>query len=687
MLLGQYKFLIFFNNQLSSSQIFDKLPLHTNPSKMKSLLSSILILISLSGFAQNTIVATDGLTFNQTANHAHSEISIIPEPVTLIKQDGHFVLPENILIQATKPNELKQSINFLQERLTLPTGYYASATTNNTPASTIKLILTDKNDALIGTEGYHLSVAPQLITITANKPAGIFYGIQTLLQLFPKEIESKEEIKDMKWQVPCVSITDYPRLGWRGLMFDVARHFFTKDEVKQYIDAMVRYKYNILHLHLTDDEGWRIEIKGLPKLTEVGAWNVKKVGTFGSFIPPKPEEPRNYGGFYTQEDLKELVAYAKERFVNIMPEIDVPGHSLAAIASYPELSCTPEAINYKVRSGERIMDWSRGAPPLAMVDNTLCPANEKVYEFLDTVISQVAKIFPFEYIHMGGDEASYNFWEKTPQIADLMKRENLKTMAQVQGYFERRVEKIVQKNGKKFMAWDEVLEGGVSQSAAVMSWRNMKYGTEAAKAKHEVVMSPTQYAYLDYMQADVITEPKVYASLRLSKSYEFEPIPEGVDPKYIKGGQANLWSEQVYNIRQAEYMTWPRGFAIAESVWSPKEKKNWKNFFARTEQHFKRLDIAETKYAPSVYDPIFAAKRTADGNLLVTLSTEVDDLDIYYSFDNSFPDRFYPKYTEPLLVPIDANMLRVITYRGKEPIGRMMNMPIEELSKRAPLKK
>ncbi|WP_199120120.1 beta-N-acetylhexosaminidase [Pedobacter sp. ASV28] len=654
---------------------------------MKSLLSSILILASLSGFTQNTIVATDGLTFNQTANHAHSEISIIPEPVTLIKQDGHFVLPENILIQATKPNELKQSINFLQERLTLPTGYYASATTNNTPASTIKLILTDKNDALIGTEGYHLSVAPQLITITANKPAGIFYGIQTLLQLFPKEIESKEEIKDMKWQAPCVSITDYPRLGWRGLMFDVARHFFTKDEVKQYIDAMVRYKYNILHLHLTDDEGWRIEIKGLPRLTEVGAWNVKKVGTFGSFIPPKPEEPRNYGGFYTQEDLKELVAYAKERFVNIMPEIDVPGHSLAAIASYPELSCTPEAINYKVRSGERIMDWSRGAPPLAMVDNTLCPANEKVYEFLDTVISQVAKIFPFEYIHMGGDEASYNFWEKNPQIAELMKRENLKTMAQVQGYFERRVEKIVQKNGKKFMAWDEVLEGGVSQSAAVMSWRNMKYGTEAAMAKHEVVMSPTQYAYLDYMQADVITEPKVYASLRLSKSYEFEPIPEGVDPKYIKGGQANLWSEQVYNIRQAEYMTWPRGFAIAESVWSPKEKKNWKNFFGRTEQHFKRLDIAETKYAPSVYDPIFAAKRTADGNLLVTLSTEVDDLDIYYSFDNSFPDRFYPKYTEPLLVPIDANMLRVITYRGKEPIGRMMNMPIEELSKRAPLKK
>lgn len=654
---------------------------------MKLLLSSMLLSVSLGAIAQSTVVATDGMVFNQTANHAHSEIAIIPEPVTVIKQEGHFVLPQSILIQANKSTELKQSITFLQERLGIPTGYFVSSTAAATTSASIRLVLNDRNDALIGAEGYHLQVSPQQITITANKPAGIFYGVQTLIQLLPKEIESKEEVKDIKWQIPCINITDYPRLGWRGLMFDVARHFFTKEEVKQYIDAMVRYKYNILHLHLTDDEGWRIEIKGYPKLTEVGAWNVKRVGTFGNFIPPKPDEPRNYGGFYTQEDLKELVAYAKDRFVNILPEVDVPGHSLAAIASYPELSCTPEAVNYKVRSGERIMDWSRGAPPLAMLDNTLCPANEKVYEFLDTVVAQVAKIFPFEYMHMGGDEAPHNYWEKNPQIAELMKRENLKTMAQVQGYFERRLEKIVAKHGKRFMAWDEVLEGGVSQSTAVMSWRDMKYGVEAAKNKHEVVMSPTQYAYLDYMQADEITEPKVYKGLRLSRTYEFDPVPEGVDPKYIKGGQGNLWTEQVYNIRQAEYMTWPRGFALAESVWSPKEKKNWKNFFSRTEQHFERLDIAETKYAPSVYDPIFNVKRTADGKLLVTLSTEVEGVDIYYSFDNSFPDQFYPKYTEPLVVPIDANMLRVITYRNKKPIGRMMNMPVEELNKRAPIKK
>ncbi|MFI5452039.1 beta-N-acetylhexosaminidase [Pedobacter sp. UC225_61] len=640
-----------------------------------------LLFVNINIFAQSIESSTE--TFSNSEPITNSEIAIIPEPVSVMKQAGHFVLPANIVIQANKSPELKQTVAFLQERLSTPTGYYTSIISTPSATATFKLILNDKQDATLGTEGYHITVGLKQVIIRANKPAGLFYGVQTVVQLLPKEIESKEEVKGIRWTMPCVEITDYPRLGWRGLMFDVARHFFTKQEVKQYIDAMVRYKYNVLHLHLADDEGWRIEIKGLPKLTEVGAWNVKRVGSFGDFIPPTADEPRNYGGFYTQEDIKELVAYAKERFVDIMPEIDVPGHSLAAIASYPELSCTPEAVNYKVRSGEKIMDWSRGAPPLGLVDNTLCPANEKVYVFLDTVFTQVAKLFPFPYIHVGGDEVARNFWEKNDQIKELMKREGLKTIPEVQGYFEKRVEQIIVSKGKKFMAWDEVLEGGVSKTAAVMSWRNMQHGTEAAKAGHEVVMSPTQYAYIDYMQADAITEPKVYASLRLSKAYEFDPIPEGVNPVYIKGGQANLWTEQVYNIRQAEYMTWPRGFAIAESVWSPKEKKNWTNFFARTEQHFKRLDVAETKYAPSVYDPIFSVKRSADRQLSISLSTEVEGLDMYYSFDNSFPDRFYPKYTAPLVPPVDATVLKVITYRGKTPVGRMMNMPIEELNKRA----
>lgn len=641
-----------------------------------------LSLLSIPAFGQytpNTETTTETIAIVNNA----PDIAIIPEPVSVIKSEGYFVLPSNVVIQAPALPEIKQVVTFLQERLSIPTGSYVAEVSTPSAASTINLILNDKQNSALGAEGYQLSVTPNHITIKANKPAGLFYGVQSLIQLFPKEIESKEAIEDIAWKAPCVEIIDYPRVGWRGLMFDVARHFFTKAEVKQYIDAMVRYKYNILHLHLTDDEGWRIEIKGFPKLTDVGAWNVKKVGEFGNFFPPAADEPRNYGGFYTQDDIRELVQYAKERFVNILPEIDVPGHSLAAIASYPELSCTPGAENYRVRSGERIMDWSRGAPPIALVDNTLCPANEKVYSFLDTVITQVAQLFPFDYIHMGGDEAPFNFWEKSDSIKALMKKEGLKNMHQVQGYFEKRIQKIVESKGKKFMGWDEILDGDMPQNTAVMSWRGIKYGIEAAKRKHEVVMSPTTYAYLDYMQADAITEPRVYASLRLSKSYEFDPIPAGVDKKYIKGGQANLWTEQVYNIRQAEYMTWPRGLAIAESVWSPIEKKNWNNFFNRVEQHFKRLDVAETKYAPSVYDPIFSVSRSADKQLMIELSTEVQGLDIYYSFDNSFPDRFYPKYTEKMTPPKDATTMRVITYKGKQPVGRMLSMPIDELSKRS----
>jgi hexosaminidase len=610
------------------------------------------------------------------------EIAIIPEPVSLVKNEGHFVLPANVVIHAAASPEVKLVSDLLQEKITMATGNFVSATSTSAGTASIRLVINEKPNAQLGNEGYQLSVTPAMVIIRANKAAGLFYGAQSLIQLFPKEIESKDIVKDVKWIVPCVEVIDYPKLGWRGLMFDVARHFFTKDEVKMFIDDMVRYKFNLLHLHLTDDEGWRIEIKGLPKLTEVGAWNVKKVGSFGDFIPPGPDEPRTYGGFYTQDDLTEIIKYAKDRFVDILPEIDVPGHSLAAIAAYPELSCTPGADKYRVRSGEKIMDWSHGAPPIALIDNTLCPANEKVYTFLDTVITQVAALFPFEYIHMGGDEAPINFWQKTDAIKVLMKKEGLKNMHEVQGYFEKRVQKIVESKGKKFMGWDEILDGGIPSSAAIMSWRGMNIGIEAIKKKHNVVMSPTAFAYLDYMQSDVITEPKVYSSLRLSKSYEFEPIPVGVDAKYILGGQANLWTEQVYNFRQVEYMIWPRGFAIAESVWSPKDKKNWETFTAKVEQHFKRFDVSETKYSPSIYDPIFKPSLSPDKQLVVGLTTEIEGLDIYYSFDNSSPDRFYPKYMEPLTVPKDASLLKVITYRGKNPIGRMLIMSVDELNKR-----
>jgi len=614
------------------------------------------------------------------------DIAIIPEPVQIIKKTGTFLLPSHVVVSAFGLQH-QPFLNLLQQKLKV-TGANFSLNDKKVSSPTIILSVNDKKDAAIGNEGYRLTITPKNISIKANQPAGIFYGLQTLFQLFPEEIESTSSVKNVRWTLPCVEITDYPRFEWRGLMFDVTRHFFTKEEVKHYIDDMVRYKFNILHLHLTDDEGWRIQIKSLPRLTEVGAWRVNKVGYFGTFSPPLPDEPKNYGGFYTQDDLKEIIRYAKDRFVNILPEIDVPAHSLAAIVSYPELSCTPEANTYRVRSGEPIMDWSHGAPPIAMVDNTLCPANPKVYEFLGKVITEVAQIFPFEYIHMGGDEAPHNFWEKNDQVKNLMKREGLTTIEQVQNYFTKKVDSIVRSKGKKFIGWDEILEGGgLPSTAAVMSWRGMKGGVEAAKSGHEVVMSPTDYAYLDYMQGDVAIEPKIYASLSLSKAYQFEALPDGVNPKYIKGGQANLWTEQVYNMRHAEYMTYPRALAIAESVWSPKEKKDWKHFFSKVEDHFKRLDEAEIKYAPSVYEPKFILSRDNKGQLKIEMQTEADNLEVHYTFDNSFPDYFYPVYKEALTPPKDAVMLRVVSYRGKQQMGRMISVPVADLEQRAGKKK
>ena len=611
-------------------------------------------------------------------------IAIIPEPVSLQKQRGSFILSDELMIHVGKNAEIKRIGSRLAERITATTGYKVLLNENTDPQSNgISLVLT--TDKAIPKEGYRLDVKTTHIVLEAAEPAGIFYGIQTLLQLLPKEIESENKIAKEKWEIPAVMISDHPRFGWRGLMLDVSRHFFTKEQVKDFIDDMVKYKFNLLHWHLTDDQGWRIEIKSLPKLTSVGAWRVDKTGRFNTFSKPEPGEPRTYGGFYTHEDIKEVVQYAKDRFVDILPEVDVPGHSLAAIAAYPELTtCTPGS--YQVNSGEPFMVWPPGGHFYALVDNVLCPANEKVYGFMDKVFTEVAQLFPFEYIHMGGDETARNFWAKSGPVKALMKKEKLKNLDEVQSYFVKRMAKIIASKGKKMIGWDEILQGGLAPGAAVMSWRGAKGGVEAAKLGHEVVMSPNDYVYIDLMQGDGIIEPPVYSSIRLKKTYQFEPVPEGANPALIRGGQANLWTEQIYNMRHAQYMAWPRSFAVAEALWSPKEKRNWTDFIRRVEKHFERFDIAQIKYAPSMYDPIFKVTKKGTAQVIIDMSTELEGLDIHYSFDNSFPDNFYPKYTSPVEVPKDAGTMKVITYRNGKPIGRMMVMTREEMNKRAGIK-
>jgi hexosaminidase len=618
------------------------------------------------------------VVFSQT----QEAVNIIPEPVSMTRTTGSFSITAATGINAGTNADARKVADWLAKQLSVATGFTPAT---NSQSAAIQLVLNPKADAGLGKEGYQLTVTTSGVIIKANQPAGLFYGAQTFLQLLPKEIDSKTAVKNMTWQAPCVNITDYPRFGWRGLMFDVSRHFFTKQQVKDFMDEMARYKMNLLHLHLTDDEGWRIEIKSLPKLTEVGAWRATRTGRFGDLPAPDSTEPRDYGGFFTQDDIRELVQYGKDHFINILPEVDIPGHSLATIASYPDLSCTPGADKYQVRSGEKIMDWHAGGFS-ALVDNTLCPANEKVYTFLDKVFTEVAKLFPFEYIHVGGDECAKNFWEQSDAVKALMKKEKLTTMEEVQSYFEKRVEKIVESKGKKVIGWDEILEGGLAPNAVVMSWRGIKGGIEAAKMGHEVVMSPTTFMYIDYMQGDKQTEAPVYATLRLKTTYSYEPIPDGVDPKFIKGAQANLWTEQVYNTRHLQYMVWPRALAVAETVWSPKDKKDWNRFTAKVEKSFERMDLRQVKYATTLYDPIIAVKKDAKDSILIALGTEAPGLDIYYSWDYSMPDNFYPKYKQLMPVPKGATMLKVVTYRDGKKMGRQIDLPLDELKRRADAK-
>jgi hexosaminidase len=389
--------------------------------------------------------------------------------------------------------------------------------------------------------------------------------------------------------------------------------------------------------------------------------------------PPQKGEVATYGGFYTQLQIKDLVSYAKKRNVDILPEIDIPGHSLAAIASYPFLSSS------KTRA-----TVNPGSQFYRIEDNTLCVGKDSTFEFLDTLFSELAELFPFEYIHIGGDECYKGFWKKCDLCQKRMKDNGLKDENELQSYFIKRLEKMLNEKGKKLMGWDEILEGGLAPNATVMSWRGMKGGITAAKANHHVVMSPNDYAYLDLYQGDPAIEPPTYSLLRLNTVYSFEPVPEGVDSTFILGGQGNLWSESVPTFRHAEYMLWPRSFALAEVLWTPRQDKSWNDFIRRTEVHLERLSHADINYARSFYDAVIQPSKDELGNLNIQLSTEIEGLNCYYTFDNTYPDHRSPLYKkgEKLTIPKDADTFRVITYRDGKPTGRIITVLLADLIKR-----
>lgn len=602
------------------------------------------------------------------------EPQIIPQPVSMKTRPGHFLLGRQTVITVPAGNaECKRLGDLLAGMLAAPTGHPFRVITANRANGSIRLRLNTVPNTVIGDEGYQLKVTARGITLSANDTKGLFYGLQTIMQLLPPDIESHTKVAGVRWSIPEVDITDYPRFGWRGLMLDVSRHFFPKQVVENYMDEMAKYKFNIFHLHLSDDNGWRVEIKSLPLLTSIGAWRVMRTGPLGGFEPPQPGEPATYGGFYTQDDIREMVKYGEDRYITILPEIDVPAHSLALIAAYPNLSCTK--LQYPVNPGTQFYTKQ---------DNVLCPSDDSTYMVLDKVFTEIAQLFPCKYIHIGGDEAYKGFWAKDPKDSALMRREGLKNVEELQSYFVKKVEKIVESKGKKLIGWDEILEGGLAPSATVMSWRGMEGGIAAAKQGHQVVMTPWGNCYLDLYQGDPLIEPHTYGQLWLRECYNFEPVPDSVDAKLILGGQGNLWTESVPDERQAQYMTWPRAMALAEVFWSPKEKKSLGSFMLKVEGQFKRLDAANIKYARSIYDPIVTgAHMPGDTSLRIKLDSQLGNLDIYYTFDTTIPDKFSLKYAgEPLAVPNGAAEIKAITYRDGKPIGRETDVMIKDLIKK-----
>src|ERR1035438_5664378 len=443
--------------------------------------------------------------------------ALIPLPQKMECRDGAFKLQAKTRILTDVPS--RETGKYLVERLDKATGYSlkTGTSTKAQPGKGTILLTTKGANPELGAEGYELIVSADSVVVRAGKSAGLFYGVQSLLQLMPPEVFAAKPAAGVDWKIPCVQIEDQPRFKWRGFMLDVARHFFTKDEVKQLLDVLALHKINTLHLHLTDDQGWRIEIKKYPRLTEVGAW--REEAGFG--LDPKLSTAYGpdgkYGGYYTQDDIRELVTYARGKHITIVPEIEMPGHSCAALAAYPELSCSGGPYTPNTKGG--------------VFAGVYCAGKDETFGFLQNVLAEVRQLFPGQYIHIGGDEVPKDNWKKCPRCQARIKAEGLKNEHELQSYFIRRIEKFINAQGRNLIGWSEIREGGLAQNAVVMDW--IGGAVEAASAGHDVIMSPTKFCYLDYYQStNHATEPKAIGDyLPLSKVYSFEPIPETLDPQ------------------------------------------------------------------------------------------------------------------------------------------------------------
>ncbi len=561
---------------------------------------------------------------------AAESISIIPKPNELKVIAGESFSLNKATIISYKGEVAKRAAKMVGMYLRPATGFGFSVKTG--AGNNSILLMTEGADVDLGDEGYTLSVSSTGVEIKALKYGGLFNGIQTLRQLLPVSIYSKSEVKT-NWTVPGVEIKDKPRYSWRGMHLDPCRHFMSKEFTMKFIDVISSQKMNIFHWHLTEDQGWRIEIKKYPKLTEVGAW---RDGIGFGFKPEESthyHEDGRYGGFYTQEDIKEVVKYALDRNVTIVPEIELPGHSMAAIAAYPELSCLGKQI--KIPTSGTISH------------DVYCPGNENTFVFLENVISEVADLFPGKYFHIGGDECKKSHWEKCPKCQKRIKDNDLENVHELQSYTIKRIEKFLNSKGKRMVGWDEILEGGLAPNATVMSWRGMRGGIKAARTGHDAIMTPNSHCYFDYPQ-DGETTPKSRRrfGVTMENVYSFEPTSnqlKGDNRKHILGSQGNLWTERMPNEARVEYMAFPRACALAEVVWTSKELKDFDDFTKRMTPQFERLRYmnVNARFAPKVIIEEMPAG-------FAKITTLKSGMTIRYTLDGSNPDKESLIYKDPI---------------------------------------
>ncbi len=586
-----------------------------------------------------------------------NEYNIIPFPQELVAKEGVFILENNtkVLYNGSVNSQFvaQSFVDFIQPA----TAYNLSVEATHNVELVNGAITFVEDAGMEGIEGsYKLIVTSKGILVKSNNPVGLYYGFQTIRQLLPVEIETQDVVNTTVWNIPATEITDAPHFSYRGLHLDVGRHFYPVDFIRKFIDLLALHKMNVFHWHLTEDQGWRLEIKKYPKLAEIAAYRDEtRIGHGGS--SEEKYDGKRYGGFYTQEQAREIVKYAAERHITVIPEIELPGHAQAALTAYPELGCTGGP--YEV------------AKTWGVFDDVFCAGNEKSFQFLEDVLLEVMDIFPSKYIHIGGDECPKTRWNECPKCKVRMRKEHCKDAHELQSYFISRIEKFLNSHGRDIIGWDEILEGGLAPNATVMSWRGIKGGIEAAKQKHNVIMTPNSHFYLDYYQNSPSQEPLAIGGfLPLNKVYSYNPYPlelSADEMKYIVGVQGNIWTEYMPESSHVEYMTYPRACAIAEIGWLDHEKRNFNLFSGRLQHHFKRLDALGVNYFNKVLMP------TASTSIIEFLDKETLEIennaigaDIYYTLDGTVPTKESTLYTQAIIIDKEVTVKAVAINKAGE---------------------